>query len=147
MKRRGFLGIFAGAVATGPQALKAATDDAILRSTGIPSGIEVAGASPCQPAVGSTSPKVINWIKRIGIPEWKMQEIRMRADHDRVQGLDPDLAVLRSVSAGYKAVEQRRRNVERRIAQSLTFIDIHHQRQGFAKKVLSKFGYDLHWYD
>ncbi|WP_034853211.1 hypothetical protein [Sinorhizobium sojae] len=148
MKRRGFLGFLGGAAAAGPALAKQAADP-VLRQAGFPMGGEVAGAAlmpaPAPPA-GAIS-KAIRWIRKQGIPAWKMREISQRANYERRYGLDPDLACLVSVSPGWKARTQRSRNLERMIEESVSRIGHHQERHGYLGKLQEKFGIDADWYD
>lgn len=147
LARRNFLGLFGGAVVAGPSAAKAAADP-VLKQAGFPMGGEIIAAAPIpgfDAPVGVVA-KVRNWILRTGIPAWKMHEIRRQANYERSMGLDPDLACLISVSPGYKAREQRRRNMDRKMADALESIGIESHRKDFKAKLLKKFGYDVDWY-
>lgn len=149
MNRRGFLGFFGGAVAAGPAAARSMASESVLKQTGFAGGSEVAGAAPApiENATSSAYRKAVRWIRRNGIPEWKMNELRQRAEHKRGTGIDPDLAVLRSVSPGWKAREQRRRNLEREIEFSLSSIGRGRARDEFSKKLSDRFGGWMDWYD
>jgi len=148
MKRRSFLGFLGGAAVSAPTLAKAATDNAILKQAGFPSGGELVGAAPGMPtyATGGAVSKFVRWVKRSGIPAWKMNDLKNRAEHHRSYGLDPDLACLVSVSAGFKARSQRRRNLERVIEQSLASIGREGARRAFYDKVETRFG-GVDWYD
>jgi len=149
MKRRSFLGFLGGAAVSAPTLAKAASDNAALRQAGFPMGAEVCGAAPVMPAyanAGAVS-KFVRWIKRTGIPDWKMSQLEQRAEYFRRYGLDPDLACLVSVSAGFKARSQRRRNLERVIDQSLGSVGMNGKRNAFYNKVRDRFGDDIDWYD
>lgn len=89
----------------------------------------------------------MRWLGKNGIPDWKMHEIRQRADHERAYGLDPDLAALVSVSGGWKARQQRKRNLDRAIACSVTSIEQRTKRILFQDKMRAIFGEDVEWYD
>jgi len=149
MKRRAFFGFLGGAAVSGPALAKAATDNAILKHAGFPMGGESIVAAPSMPVAASTGAvsKIVRWIRRSGIPEWKMTELRRRADYNRKFGLDPDLACLVSVSAGFKARAQRQRNIEREIESSLSSIGRHSALNAFNQKVRDRFGEGLDWYD
>jgi hypothetical protein len=145
--RRGFLGFMGGAVVAGPKLAQTAADP-ILKQAGFSSGGAVGHAAPMAVPVmseGATA-KIIKWIRRNGIPAWKMTEIRNRADYKRA-GIDPDLACLVSVSPGWKAREQRRRNLEREIEMSLSSIGRSGGRRAFEERVQQRFGEYLDWYD
>lgn len=149
MKRRAFLGFLGGAVAAGPTAAKAAVDDLTLKQAGFSAAGQVVGAAPnALPSIPEGAiAKTVRWIRRTGIPTWKMNDLKRHADHLRQFGLDPDLAALRSVSGGWKAREQRRRNLERAIEFSLASIGRDGARRAYEDKVQSKFGGYLSWYD
>lgn len=151
MQRRGFLGMLSGALAAGPNAVKAALDNKVMAQAGFPSGAAGAVAScapsePIMPTKGAES-RVLRWIRKNGVPGWKMNEIRMRANAERALGLDPDLACLVSVSAGWKAREQRRRTIERMTDMSIANALGRHQRRAFFDFAFKKFGFDVEWYD
>jgi len=149
MKRRSFLGFLGGAAVSAPTLAKAAADNTILKQVGFPMGGEVVGAAPMMPDMASTGTvaKFVRWVRRTGIPAWKMQELKHRAEHNRRYGLDPDLACLVSVSAGFKARSQRRRNLERTIEQSLASIGRHSAQRAFQDKILNRFGDGIDWYE
>src|SRR5690606_17837395 len=88
-----------------------------------------------------------DWVAKNGIPDWKMQQIKRDASHDRTYGLDPDLACLRSVSANFKARTQLNRNLDRRIKQSLASVANRFSSQSFFEKTVEKFGFRVDWYD
>lgn len=135
-----------GAAASGPSLAKMAADKSTLADMGITSAVEAAPVASSLP--GGAAAKIVNWIRRVGIPPWKMDEIKRRAMYDaRGQGLDPDLACLRSVSPGWKAREQRRRNLDRQIQWSLSGIGRQVGIREFEKQVQVKFGQPFSWYD
>ncbi|HEU0071188.1 MAG TPA: hypothetical protein VFS04_07830 [Alphaproteobacteria bacterium] len=151
MQRRGFLGMLSGALAAGPNAVKAALDNKVLAQAGFPSGAAGAVAScapsePIMPTKGAEA-RVLRWIRKNGVPDWKMNEIKMRANAERALGLDPDLACLISVSAGWKAREQRRRTLERMTDMSIANALGRRQRRNFFDFAFKKFGFDVEWYD
>lgn len=146
MKRRGFLGFLGGAVASGPTLAKSITDTTLADAGYSNVGLNAAPIEAAIPTKGEAG-RIVKWIQNAGIPEWKMARIRERVTHMRPYGVDPDLACLRSVSPGYKAREQARRNLERAIASSLASISGETERSNFFDKVKTKFGHYIEWYD
>lgn len=153
MKRRGFLGFLGGAIAAGPSAARAAIDttlaDAGFATQGLmaaPTMSECVGPDHSPEVTNTLARRMIKWIRKGGIPEWKMNEIRRRADERRTFGLDPDLACLRSVSPGFKARTQRARNIEREIEKALTGLDADLEERAFHEKMRKKFGTSIGWY-
>jgi hypothetical protein len=150
MKRRGFLGFLGGAVASGPTLAKSIADTTLADAGYSNIGLNAAATPvPAMSSVAnkSTAGRIVKWIQKNGVPEWKMARIRERVNHQRVFGIDPDLACLRSVSPGYKAREQTRRNLDRAIAASIASIALDVDRQTFFDKVKAKFGGYVEWYD
>lgn len=150
MQRRGFLGMLTGALAAGPNAVKAALDGKVLAQTGFPS-VAAGGVASCAPSAPvmptrKAEAAALRWIRKTGVPDWKMNEIRMRANSERAFGLDPDLACLVSVSPGWKAREQRRRTIERMTDMSIAIALGARHRRGFFDFFHKKFGFDLEWY-
>ncbi len=147
MQRRGFLGLFGGAVMAGPRAIKAAFDDKVLVQAGMPWGGEVAAAAPVEAVISEKglARRALSWVRKRGIPNWKMAELRERAN-DRRFGLDPDLACLVSVSPGWKAREQRRRNLARAVDASLASLGSSVERRFWHKQAAEKFGDYIDWY-
>lgn len=149
MRRRAFFGFLGGAAASGPALAKVAADHATLRQAGFSMGSEVACASPTSaaPASAGAVSKFIRWVKRSGIPAWKMHELRRQADYQRQYGFDPDLASLVSVSPSFKARTQRQRNLDRLIETSLASVGRNSERHKFDEKIRAQFGDGLDWYD
>lgn len=149
MKRRAFLGFLGGAAASGPTLAKSIAGDAVLKQAGFAAGGAVCGAAPTSPPVPSngTIAKAVRWIRRKGIPEWKMHDLRRQADYERQHGIDPDIACLVSVSPGWKARTQRKRNLNRVIDRSLASIGRSGARNAFEQKMQKQFGEFIDWYD
>ena len=149
MNRRGFLGFFGGAVASGPSIARAAAGDAVLRQAGFAAGSSVVGAAPSPIPAASTSvvAKAVRWVRRNGIPDWKKHDIARRADYQRRNGLDPDIAALVSVSPAWKALKQRKRNLDRETEISLASIGRNGARRAFEEKMEKQFGAIADWYD
>lgn len=148
VSRRSFFGFMGGAAASGPQVTRAIASDTLVQS-GFPMGEAVTGAAPMayeSPSVGVVG-KMVRWIRKTGIPHWKMQELKRAAEHQRSYGLDPDIAALRSVSGGWKAREQRRRNLERQIDWSLTTIGRRAELRNLNERTLTRFGHEIDWYE
>jgi hypothetical protein len=76
-----------------------------------------------------------------------MNDISRRADYQRQHGLDPDIASLVSVSPGWKARTQRRRNLDREIDRSLASIGGSAARRAFEEKMRQQFGDFVDWYE
>lgn len=148
MQRRGFLGFLTGAVAAGPRAMKAAFDDRVLVQAGMPWGGEVAAAAPIEAVISEkgVAKRALAWVRKRGIPDWKMTELRERANHQRALGLDPDLACLVSVSPGWKAREQRRRNLARVVDASFASLGSSAERRFWHNQAAKKFGDYVDWY-
>lgn len=149
LAHRKFLRFLGGAAASGPVLAKATIDDLVLKQAGFPMSNAIGVAAPQLPARVSEGAvaRMVRWVRRAGIPAWKMNDLRRQADYARQFGLDPDLAALRSVSGGWKAREQRRRNLERAIEFSLASIGRNSARRSFEDKVQAKFGEHVEWYD
>lgn len=149
MNRRGFLGFFGGAAVSAPSLARAAAGDAVLKQAGFAAGNGLVGASPMTVAPASTSvvTKAVKWIRRNGIPSWKMYDITRQADYQRRNGLDPDIASLVSVSPGWKARAQRKRNLDRAIETSIASIGRSGARNSFEQKMSKQFGDFVDWYD
>lgn len=148
MRRRGFLSFLGGAAAAGPVAAKGLADS-VLMQAGFPSASIVAAAAPAATIAPplNVMARARRWVMKAGIPRWKMNEIIARANHDRSLGLDADIACLRSVSPGWKAREQRRRNLERRIEQSLNNMSQQSERDAFFQKMKKRFDANFDWWD
>lgn len=148
MQRRGFLGFLTGAVAAGPRAMKAAFDDKVLVQAGMPWGGETVAAAESAAVISEKgiAKRALAWVRKRGIPDWKMAELRERANERRALGLDPDLACLVSVSPGWKAREQRRRNLARVVDASLASIGRDFERSSWHQQVVKKFGRYVDWY-
>lgn len=160
MKRRGFLGLLGLA----PFGAKAAADDALVQM-GFQHGSKVLSAAapilsnqvaydgpgemPCTaPDSGSwvekmiaNSRKALKFLNKDGLPAWKRAEIAHRELNTPRHGLDPDLAVLVSVSPGWKARRQRQRNIARAEAMAVRAISIYADRAAWQQK------HGLEWYD
>ncbi len=159
MKRRGFLGL----LGLSPFGAKMAADDALVQM-GFQHGSKIISAAA--PLVGGMvegdngpnpipeSPekshrdwmidktqKLRRYISRNGIPNWKLAELRERAWMNPPPGIDPDLAVLQSMSPSRKAVLQRARNFER----MKTMMVNRTLRQAAQARFAKKIGFD--WYD
>lgn len=149
MKRRQFLGFLGGAVAAGPTAAKTAASNSVLRQAGFAAGSEVASAAPAPIPAASAGvvSKAVRWIRLNGVPAWKMHDIVRQADYKRANGLDPDIACMVSVSAGWKARTQRKRNINREIEASLAGIGRSGARHAFEEKMQKRFGAFFDWYD
>lgn len=148
MKRRSFLGLFGGTVAAGPALMQEAVSP-VLAQAGFAGAGAVTGAAPVEiepPTTGALA-KFTRFIKRSGIPAWKMRELKQRANYERRFGIDPDLAALRSVSPGWKARKQRTRNLDRIVAASIASIGSNAERHTFTDKIREKFGFHVDWYD
>lgn len=148
MKRRFFLGLLGGTAAAGPAMVQEAVSP-VLAQAGFAGAGAVAGAAPIEiepPATGAIG-KVIRILRRSGIPAWKMRELQRRANYERRFGIDPDIAALRSVSPGWKARKQRRRNLDRIIDTSLSSIGDNSERHNFITKLQRKFGPHVDWYE
>ncbi|NTG94240.1 hypothetical protein [Rhizobium rhizogenes] len=146
MKRRGFLGFLGGAVAAGPSVAMKAIDPVLAEAGFASSTLSAAPALPSAPSAGVIG-SVVRWIRRNGIPAWKMSEIKRRSNYERQYGIDPDLACLRSVSSGWKARKQRQRNIDRLIEESISSIGHSTERVGFSGKIQSLFGQNVDWYE
>lgn len=146
MKRRGFLGFLSGAIASGPTLVKSMADTTITDAGFGTGALSAAPNMPAMPSAGVAA-KVVAWIKKNGVPDWKMQQVQRHADYRRSNGIDPDIACLRSVSSGWKAREQRRRNLERELAYSLASINAEAERRSFQDKLRTKFGAEIGWYE
>lgn len=159
MKRRGFLGL----LGLSPFGAKMAADDALVQM-GFSHGSKIlTAAAPLvgdmaegdsfpQVAPGSPSESHNDWlidkarklsryIKRNGIPDWKLDELREEAWRNPPSGIDPDLAVLQSMSPARKAVIQRAWNFERMKTMSVN----RNLRQAAQARFSKKIGFD--WYD
>lgn len=149
MNRRGFLGFFGAGAVSAPSIARAAAGDAVLKQAGFAAGsaIECAAPTTAVPVSTSVLAKAARWIRRTGIPSWKMNEITRRAEYQRQHGIDPDIACLVSVSAGWKARTQRQRNLDREIDRSLSSIGMNSARRKFEEKMQQKFGDFVDWYD
>lgn len=153
MKRRSFLGFLSLSAAAGPVAAKAALDNTILTSSGFSGGSAGALVSSatslesCAPKniTSAQSRKFWNWFKKTGLPEWKLEDIRFDAEHDRNRGLDPDIASLRSASPTWKANTQRNRNIQRRILHATHSVISERERDAFRDLTYKKFGRSLYW--
>ena len=55
--------------------------------------------------------QILDFVTRNGIPKWRVKQLRREASYSRV--LDPDVAVLHSVSIGHKLRMQRTLNFSR----------------------------------
>jgi hypothetical protein len=172
MKRRAFLG-FLGAA---PAAAKAA-GDAALRQMGFLAGSDVVGAAPpiglakglvgyadqCEGQLTGDANATLNdvftpslgpfkalrrWISRNGVPAWKMRQL---ADDEYLRGqwrgLDPDLAVLRSVAPSWKAIKQRQRNLDRAVEISLNRVEQQTRQFLFQQKSSELFGGPIDWWN
>ena len=148
MKRRGFLGFLGGAVAAGPSAAKAAIDTTLADAGYVGQGLSAAACNTPAPYEGMSKlgRKLVQWVRSEGVPEWKKRHIERNADHWRASGIDPDLACLKSVSPGYKAREQRRRNIERETERCLAMLDVEIQQRDFHETIKQKFGVMVGWY-
>lgn len=158
MKRRGFLGL----LGLTPFGAKMAADDALVQM-GFSHGSKIVsaaapllggmtegdnGPNPVPSPKESHSDWVIEkaqklrrYLSRYGIPNWKLEELRERAWMNPPPGIDPDLAVLQSMSPARKAVLQRARNFERMKAMTVN----RSLRQGAQARFQKKIGFD--WYD
>lgn len=148
MKRRGFLGMFGGAVVAGPSLAHQAVSQNVLSQAGY--GFGSIATAPMEAAAVSEgmASQIVKFVRKNGIPEWKMNDLRRQANHLRSIGLDPDIAALVSVSGGWKAREQRRRTMDRLIEASLASIGRDTERKSFLGKIKSKLGVDyFDWYD
>lgn len=147
MKRRGFLGFFGGAVVAGPRIAHQAVSQNVLGQAGYAQGMGHAAPMAMEPITEGVAAQIVKFVKKNGIPEWKMNELRERANHMRDSGLDPDLAALVSVSGGWKAREQRRRTMNRVVESSLISISREAARKSFVGKIKDKLGVDyFDWY-
>ncbi|WP_421849843.1 hypothetical protein [Oricola sp.] len=151
LARRGFLkGLMAAPVAAHQMS------DRVLRQMGFTAGSEVVGAAMGPPnAVDPVAPetnlrfigKFKNWIAKNGLPQWKREECARRAmAHRQNYGLDPDLAVLRSVSPIFKAQEQRRRNIRREEEWAISAVVNDARRRRFERLSEGHFGEPLFWH-
>lgn len=125
MKRRGFLGLMAGAAVTGPSMAKQAVASG-LEAMALPGiGVEAPIAS-----IGSLSRPVNDgyshgdWLKeRIAeVAGISAEERRQRIAEMQVTHLDPDLAVNRSMALWAKVREQKIRNYERAHSSELRWL-------------------------
>lgn len=155
MKRRAFLRFLGLAGAAGPS-VGAMVGDPVLAQTGFRGASLVGGAgswgtlggpADCAPADPADVPirKIVNWIRRNGIPRWKMAEIEMRADNRSRAGIDVDLACLRSVSPGWKARKQQQRNLQREIDASLASLGRDQAMRKYRKRMEDQFGAFVDW--
>jgi hypothetical protein len=64
--------------------------------------------------------KLLDWVLRNGIPEWKRRQFRRRARDTRM--LDPDIAVLQSVSFGHKLRMQWDREEKHMLDQEMKYL-------------------------
>ena len=87
------------------------------------------------------------WFAKNGLPKWKREECAERAYINRIHhGIDPDLAVLRSVAPIYKAQQQRIRNISREEQAAVARIVRDVQREKFAQTSFELLGDKLYWH-
>lgn len=146
MKRRGFLGFLGGAVAAGPSIAVKAVDPVLAEAGFATTALSAAPAIPTTPSSGAVG-NIVRWIRRNGIPAWKMREIKRRANYERSHGIDADIACLRSVSSGWKARKQRQRNIDRLVEESISSIGHQSDRMSFTGRIQSMFGANVDWYE
>lgn len=111
MQRRGFLGIVAGVIGTGPKALAKAAAPAgmeALKLTGVMQSIDnFDGEIPASDqGPDGQKARAKKWLKRLMGVNVKEEELKRRTQW--IDGLDPDTATLRSMSIGAKIRRTRR---------------------------------------
>lgn len=121
MKRRGFLGLLGGAVAAGPAGVAdAVTPQALkLRHLGIAGTLaRVDEASPSDAGRADWAKQRLK--KLLG---WGSEAREMRRRRYWLEGLEPDVAALRSVALSQKVRISRRIAFERDEAQQKTYLE------------------------
>lgn len=126
MKRRGFLGLMGGALAAGPSMAKEAV--AGLESLAVPKGLSAGYENTIEPVdAWQMGNSTISWGDDKDHGDWlrdRLKELAGITDKDkqerlarmRVYEIDPDLQANRSFSLSAKIHLQKRRDLERELA-------------------------------
>lgn len=116
MNRRGFMRALGMGAAAAPIAGKQIAEEAAAKLAGVYTGggISSAGLSAAPQSSDDPSPEAYRF--SLKIPHVREEVERMLFQQERLVGyIDPDIAVMRSVSLSAKICYQRKRNVERRM--------------------------------
>ena len=152
MKRRSFLGAaVASPFAAKSAAAKAAADGVAMEAMGLGNLSYLFARESVPASVSGTSPSTIalaavrEYLKINGLPRHKKDEIEHIARTDRGY-IDPDVAVLRSVSPTVKARLQRDRVRARAEAQVMFGLDYNIERRAFNEAMEKLVGYPIEWF-
>lgn len=114
MNRRFFLGAAAVSPLTAKEAAQAAVEDAQrlaqMEAAGISTYSDSIYSSIPVPEETPTTRGLWEFIREVGMPDWKREDLM--ADARRSRTLDPDIAALRSVSLSAKMNMQWERNYQ-----------------------------------
>lgn len=123
MKRRGFIGMFGAALASGPEKVAKLAGIGIdpLNETYPTSGLVPHGPSPAESAVAYAQKRIFkfNLLKQLN-PGWFTDKRRAQAKY--VGRLDLDLASMHSVSLAGKVAFQRERQFQRSLDEEGSYL-------------------------
>lgn len=132
LSRRNFLGAAAASPLAAKEMVKKAAEAASMEAA----GISLHGDSLYTGVAGIDidSPQQSLWeaVKKIGIPDWKRDDLR--ADARRSRTLDPDIAALKSLSMAAKMRKQWNRNYDTLIESALKQTEIERMKKLFFDK-------------
>ena len=108
LDRRKFLGVAATSPLAAKEIAKKAIEEAQMQASGISTFSDSLYAGVAIPDLEPEMRSLWQALRQIGIPQWKMEDLREDARRNRT--LDPDIASMRSLSLSAKMRKQWDRN-------------------------------------